>query len=83
MKYTASVKETQVLKCGVKIEPNGGTVTNAQARAVAADPWGKKLIDTGKLKFEKPVEVPTKPKLGMTVTGSIKPTNTVKIEVKK
>lgn len=83
MKYTTTVKETQVLKCGIKIEPSGGTITESQARTVASDPWGKRLIDTGKLKFEKAVEVPTKPKLGMTVTGSIKPTNTVKIEVKK
>lgn len=52
MKYTANVKETQVLKCGIKIEPNGGTVTDSQARAIASDPWGKRLIDTGKLKFE-------------------------------
>lgn len=83
MKYTANVKETQVLKCGIKIEPNGGTVTDSQARAIASDPWGKRLIDTGKLKFEKAIEVPTKPKLGMTVTGSIKGTNTVKTETKK
>ena len=34
-------------------------------------------------KFEKAIEVPTKPKLGMTVTGSIKGTNTVKTETKK
>lgn len=83
MKYTTTVKETQVLKCGIKIEPSGGTITESQARTVASDPWGKRLIDTGKLKFEKAVEVPTKPKLGMTVTGSIKPTNTAKTEVKK
>ena len=83
MKYTTTVKETQVLKCGIKIEPSGGTVTESQARTVASDPWGKRLIDTGKLKFEKAVEVSTKPKLGMTVTGSIKPTNTAKTEVKK
>lgn len=82
MKYTAKIKEAQ-LAGGVRIAPRGGEVTDAEARAVASDPWGKKLIESGKLKFEKAVEVPTKPKLGMTVTGSIKPTNAVKAVGKK
>lgn len=82
MKYTATIKEAQYAG-GVKLSPKGGNVTDAQAKAVASDPWGKKLINAGKLKFEKAVEVPTKPKLGMTVTGSIKSTNTAKTEVKK
>ena len=59
-----------------------GTVTNAEAKAIASDPWGKKLLDSGKLKFDKAVEVPTRPKLGMTVTGEIKHTNSVKTEAK-
>lgn len=83
MKYKTTIKEAQFLACGVKLEPGGGTMTDAQAKAVASDPWGKKLIGVKKLTFEKAVEVPTKPKLGMTVTGSIKPTNTAKTEVKK
>lgn len=82
MKYTTSIREAQ-LAGGVRLEPKGGDLSAAQARAIASDPWGKKLIESGKLKFERAVEVPTKPKLGMTVTGSIKPTNTAKAEVKK
>lgn len=70
MKYTATIKEAQFAG-GVKIYPNGGEVTDAQAKAIASDLWGKKLIDSGKLKFERAVEIPTKPKLGMTVIGSI------------
>ncbi len=82
MKYTTSIREAQ-LAGGVKLDPKGGEVTNAEAKAIASDPWGKKLIESGKLKFERAVEVPTKPKLGMTVTGAIKPTNAAKTEVKK
>lgn len=82
MKYTAKIKETQ-LAGGVRLSPQGGEVTDAQAKVIAADPWGKKLLDSGKLKFERAVEIPTKPKLGMTVTGSIKGTATAKTELKK
>lgn len=82
MKYTAAIKEAQ-LAGGVKLSPKGGEVTDAQAKAIASDSWGKKLLDSGKLKFERAVEVPTKPKLGMTVTGSIKGTASAKTELKK
>ncbi|MBO4507111.1 MAG: hypothetical protein J5747_00565 [Spirochaetaceae bacterium] len=82
MKYTAKLKESQFAG-GVKLNPNGGTVSDAEAIAIASDPWGKKLIDSGKLTFEKAVEIPTKPKLGMTVSGSIKGTASAKSEIKK
>ena len=82
MKYTAKIKEEQ-LAGGVRLKPNGGEVSAAQARAIASDPWGKRLIDSGLLSFEKDVEIPTKPKLGMTVTGAIKGTASAKTEVKK
>ena len=82
MKYTAKIKEAQ-LAGGVRLDPNGGVVTDAQARAIASDPWGKRLMETGRLTFEKAVEVPTKPKLSMTVTGAIKGTNAPKTETKK
>lgn len=82
MKYTAKIKEAQ-LAGGVRLDPTGGEVTDAQAKAIASDPWGKKLIDAGKLKFNKAVEIPTRPKLGMTVEGAIKPTVAEKTEVKK
>ena len=87
MKYTTKIEEA-CLAGGVKIDPNGGNVTDAQAKAIASDPWGKKMIAEGKLVFEKTVEIPTKPKLGMTVNSipgseTVKGTNTEKTAAKK
>lgn len=71
MKYTTNnLKEAQFVG-GVKLDPNGGEVTDTQAKAIAADPWGKKLMESKKIVFEKTVAVPTKPQLGMSVKGSI------------
>jgi hypothetical protein len=35
----------------VKIEPRGGDLTDKQAEAIKADPWGKELIKMGLLEI--------------------------------
>ena len=82
MKYTTKIKEAQYAG-GIKLNPSGGTVTKEQAKAILSDPWGKKLFERGMIAFDEAIEIPTKPKLGMTVEGGvIKGTNTAKTELK-
>jgi len=83
MKYTTKIKEAQYAG-GIKLNPNGGTVTKEQAKAILSDPWGKKLFERGMIAFDEPVKIPTKPKLGMTVEGGvIKSSSSAKREGKK
>jgi hypothetical protein len=50
MKYTTKVTQAQYVG-KVKIEPKGGELTDKQAEAVKADPWGKELIKMGLLEI--------------------------------
>jgi hypothetical protein len=43
MKYTTKITQPQYIG-KVKIEPKGGELTDKQAEAVKADPWGQELI---------------------------------------
>lgn len=51
MKYTTKIKQAQLVG-KVKIDPNGGDLPEAEAKAVRADPWGKALIERGLLTIE-------------------------------
>ena len=61
MKYTAKIKSRQFIldekKKKVFIEPGEGEMSDKDAYAVAKSKWGKRLIQTGCLTFEKPIEV--------------------------
>lgn len=61
MKYTSKVKSEQTIQIdggkAVVIKPGSGEMTESEALAVAKTPWGKRLIETEYLKFEKPIEV--------------------------
>jgi hypothetical protein len=61
MKYTSKVKSEQTIQIDggktVVIQPGSGEMSEADALSVAKTPWGKRLIETGYLAFEKPVEV--------------------------
>lgn len=72
VKYTADIREPQ-LAGGVRLAPGGGSVTEEQAARIAADPWGKRLMDSGRLSFDAPVAVAAKPRLGMSVDGAAAP----------
>jgi len=78
MKYTSKIKSRQfILAEGKKIfiEPNSGEMSEKDAIAVAKSPWGKRLIETGSLTFEKPIEIKDeKVERGMTIPkGEEKP----------
>ena len=51
MKYTAKINQTQ-LAGGVRIEPKGGEVSPEEAKKIAADPWGRELIEKKALQIE-------------------------------
>jgi hypothetical protein len=61
MKYTSKVKSEQEIQIDggktVTIKTGSGDMTEAEALAVAKTPWGKRLIETEYLKFEKPIEI--------------------------
>jgi hypothetical protein len=50
MKYTTKIGQPQFVG-KVKIEPQGGDLTEKQVEAIKADPWGKELIEKGILKI--------------------------------
>jgi hypothetical protein len=60
MKYTSKVKSEQTIQIDggkiVVIKPSG-EMSEADALAVAKTPWGKRLIETEYLKFDKPIEI--------------------------
>ena len=51
MKYSTKVKQAQLIG-GVKINPNGGEITPEEFKKIAADPWGKELIEKKVLLIE-------------------------------
>jgi hypothetical protein len=51
VRYKTKVKQAQYVG-KVKIEPNGGELTELQAKSIMADPWGKELIKKGVLIIE-------------------------------
>ena len=61
MKYTSRIKSEQKIQIdggkAVVIKSGSGEMSEAEALAVAKTPWGKRLIETEFLKFEKPIEV--------------------------
>jgi hypothetical protein len=61
MKYTSKIKSEQTVKIdggkSVVIKPVSGEMSEQDAYAVAKTPWGKRLIETEYLKFEKTIEV--------------------------
>jgi hypothetical protein len=71
MKYTSTIKSRQFILAGEKkifIEPGKGEMTDNEALAVAKSPWGKRLVETGSLTFETPIEVKDeKVERGMTI----------------
>jgi hypothetical protein len=72
MKYKSKVKSKQSIQIGegkkVFILPGEGEMTDEEANAVAKTPWGKRLIETKFLEFEKPVEMKEEEKQrGMTI----------------
>ena len=75
MKYTTKVKKAQLVG-GVKIEPPGGDLKEAQVKAITADPYGvdlikKKYLDIEGVKPEQ-LEMPRK-KGGMSTKQGYKP----------
>jgi hypothetical protein len=79
MKYTSKVKSEQTIQIDggktVIIKTGSGEMSEAEAFAVAKTPWGKRLIETEYLKFEKPIEIKDeKVQHGMTIKpGEKKP----------
>jgi len=61
MKYKSTVTSKQMFlidgRKKVYIYPGDGEMTEEEAHAVAKTPWGKRLIETKLLEFEKPIEV--------------------------
>lgn len=51
MKYSTKVKQAQLVG-GVKISPKGGEVSPEEAGKIAADPWGRELIEKKALIIE-------------------------------
>jgi hypothetical protein len=51
MKYTAKITQAQFVG-KIKIEPKSGDLTDAQVKAITADPWGNELIRKGMLTIE-------------------------------
>ena len=76
MKYSTKLKQVQFV-AGVKIEPNGGELSEDQKKAIIADPYGKDLIEKKYLIIEglKPEELATPPakKKGMSARQVKKP----------
>jgi hypothetical protein len=82
VKYIAKIKEAQFAG-GVKLLPEGGTVTDAEARVILKDSWGKKLVDTGRLKFDGEVKMPgPKPQRGMSVGSATPATSAAPVPAK-
>jgi hypothetical protein len=56
MKYTAAITQPQYVRVStektITLSPNGGELSNKDAELVKASAYGKRLIDTGVLKFE-------------------------------
>jgi len=79
MKYKSTIKFRQFILAenGKKIfiEPGNGEMKEDEALAVAKSIWGKRLIEAGSLKFEKPIKVKDeKVERGMTIPkGEKKP----------
>jgi uncharacterized beta-barrel protein YwiB (DUF1934 family) len=79
MKYTSKVKSEQTIKIDdnkvVVIKPGSGEMSEEDVLAVAKTPWGKRLIETEYLKFDKPIEIKDeKVQHGMSLKpGDIKP----------
>jgi hypothetical protein len=61
MKYTSKIKSEQTIQIGddktIVIKPGSGEMKDEDALAVAKTPWGKRLIETEYLKFEKEIEI--------------------------
>jgi len=51
MKYTANIGQAQTVG-GVKIVPEGGELSEANAKAIMDDAWGKELVLKGLLVIE-------------------------------
>lgn len=70
MKYTSTIKSRQFIvdEDGKKIfiEVGNGDMSDAEASAVANSAWGKRLVETGMLKFEKEIKLKEKIERGMT-----------------
>jgi hypothetical protein len=61
MKYTSKIKSEQTIQIDddkiIVIKPGSGEMADDEALAVATTPWGKRLIETEYLKFEKAIEI--------------------------
>lgn len=79
MKYTSKLKSEQTIQIDdgrvIVIKPGSGELPEPDAYAVAKTPWGKRLIETEYLKFEKTIEIKDeKARHGMTINpGAKKP----------
>ena len=71
MKYETKVKYRHTIEIGneksVVIEPGGGSMSDDEAQALANTPWGKRLMETGFISFEKPVCAKAEKQRGMTI----------------
>ena len=51
MKYSTKVKQAQLVG-GIKIDPKGGELLPEEVSSIAADPWGRELIEKKALLIE-------------------------------